>query len=41
MDKQFSEVMNESGCVCANVYCKVSETKKKKKKRAVVNSCID
>ena len=21
------EVMNESGCVCANVYCKFSETK--------------
>ena len=26
---QFSEVMNESGCVCANVYCKGSETKNK------------
>ena len=25
---QFSEVMNKSGCVCANVYYKVSETKK-------------
>ena len=24
---QFSEVMNKSDCVCANVYCKVSETK--------------
>ena len=24
---QFSEVMNESGCVC-KLYCKVSETKK-------------
>ena len=24
---QFSEVMNQSGCVCANMYCKVSETK--------------
>ena len=26
---QFSEVMNESGCVCANVYCNVGETKNK------------
>ena len=26
---QFSEVMNESGCVCANVYSNVSETKNK------------
>ena len=25
----FSEVMNESGCVCANMNCKVSETKNK------------